>query len=591
MPGQADTGGGRRRPTATDVVLLIAVAVAFADSSIVVLAVPEILADLDVDVDTASWVITAYNLAVTVAALLFLTVGRRLGPRVRAGVGFVAFGLASAGCALAGSIGPLIAFRAVQGAAAALVLVSALSLLGGRDAVRAWILAATVGLAAGPALGGLLTELFTWRSIFVVQAPLVAIGLVALRSQATVLPRQPVRRARHAWLADVVLAALSAALVGALFLVVVLLISGFGWQPLEAALAATTLPLFAAIAERAGRALPTAAAVASGGLLTAAGLAVLGLLPGAETGLVLAGLALCGTGLGLAAQPLGTLALSGGDLPRDSGWTVVARHAGLVVSLLVVTPVLVASLDQLERDAEGVGGEVVLRSQLPLRQKVPILFDLADASRTAETGLPDIAEVLDGYEDESVDRLAARLDGTLQDLVALAFREPFLVCAGFGLLSALLGLGLGAGRRRARAPAVLFVLLAVVAAGVSLGTAVRMGALDDRTAIGNPCTAPTTVRGKGTDAVTQRIALRALAGAACELGTTRVGVLRELTGEGPTRYTEKQLEDALQPRIVAAIDREREEGNLGETTAFLLRTLAQNASLGLIRQALSQFGG
>ena len=215
MPGQADTGGGRRRPTATDVVLLIAVAVAFADSSIVVLAVPEILADLDVDVDTASWVITAYNLAVTVAALLLLAVGRRLGARVRAAVGFVTFGLASAGCALADSIGPLIAFRAVQGAAAALVLVSALSLLGGRHAVRAWILAATVGLAAGPALGGLLTELFTWRSIFVVQAPLVAIGLVALRSQATVLPRQPARRARHAWLADVVLAALSAALVGA----------------------------------------------------------------------------------------------------------------------------------------------------------------------------------------------------------------------------------------------------------------------------------------------------------------------------------------------------------------------------------------
>ena len=455
MLDEATAGAGRTRARLVDAFLLIAVAVAFADSSIVVLAVPEIVADLDVSVSRASWVITAYNVAVVVAGALLLLVVRWLPARAAAAAGFAAFGLAAAGCALATSFTPLVAFRAAQGAAAALVLVTAIGLLRGSGSVRAWIFAATIGLAAGPALGGLLTELFSWRAIFVAQAPLVAVGLLALRGQR-VPSRTAAARGRggRAWLADLTLAALSAALVGALFLVVVLLISGFGWQPLEAALAATTLPLLALVAERAGGRLPTALAVASGGVLTAAGLVTLALLPGAETGLVLAGLALCGAGLGLAAQPLGRLALSGPELTRDAAWTVVARHLGLVAALLVVTPVLVSSLDDFEQQAEGVGGEVVLRTQLPLTQKLPILLDLADASRQAEVALPDVKAALARHEtgNGSVTRLADRLTATLHDLVARAFRDPFLVCAGFGLLAALLGLGLGPRARPCACP-------------------------------------------------------------------------------------------------------------------------------------------
>ena len=122
---------------------------------------------------------------------------------------------------------------------------------------------------------------------------------------------------------------------------------------------------------------------------------VLGFLPGPETGLVVAGLALCGAGLGLASQPLGRLALDGPSLPHDAAWTVVFRHAGLVLALAAVTPVLVSSLDTLESDAEAVGGEVVLRAPLPLQEKVPLLLELADVADTAAEDQPvDSQELL-----------------------------------------------------------------------------------------------------------------------------------------------------------------------------------------------------
>ena len=221
--------------------VLVGVAIAFADASIVVLAVPEVINQLDVSVAASSWVITAYNVAVVVAGALLIPAVGRFAPRRLAAVGFAAFALAALGCAAAPSFGVLVGFRTVQGLAAALVLVSALPLLGGRTGVRAWTLAATIGLAAGPALGGLLTELFSWRAIFAVQAPIAALGLLALLRLAAGERAAPGgKRPRTSWLADACLAALSAALVGALFLVVLLLISGFGWQPFPAALVATT---------------------------------------------------------------------------------------------------------------------------------------------------------------------------------------------------------------------------------------------------------------------------------------------------------------------------------------------------------------
>ena len=66
------------------------------------------------------------------------------------------------------------AARGVQGVGAALLLAGSLPVLG----ARMWTLAGTFGLALGPALGGVLTQAFTWRAIFVAQAPFAAAGLL-----------------------------------------------------------------------------------------------------------------------------------------------------------------------------------------------------------------------------------------------------------------------------------------------------------------------------------------------------------------------------------------------------------------------------
>ena len=104
---------------------------------------------------------------------------------VLAGLGLGSFAVASLWCGLSTSFGMLIVGRTVQGLGAAMALVGAvpvLSAIRGSDehAIRLWGLAGTIGVAVGPALGGFLTQLFSWRSIFLLQAPLAALALVAV---------------------------------------------------------------------------------------------------------------------------------------------------------------------------------------------------------------------------------------------------------------------------------------------------------------------------------------------------------------------------------------------------------------------------
>ena len=116
--------GARRRSTA-------AVAVAFADSSIVVLALPELYGRFNTTIEGVSWVVTAYNAAVAVTALaLLLLLVHRLRSAVLLGVGLVLFLAASIACAAAQSLAFLIGARTVQGVGAALLLVGALPVLG-----------------------------------------------------------------------------------------------------------------------------------------------------------------------------------------------------------------------------------------------------------------------------------------------------------------------------------------------------------------------------------------------------------------------------------------------------------------------------
>ncbi len=178
------SSGGRDRLLIAAVA--VAVALAVADSSVVVLALPAIYGTFDVSIVTVSWTITAYNLAIVVGAIGVLAIERRVRGHVLAGDRARRCSrLASLTCGLATSFEVLMIGRTMQGLGAALALVGAIPVLSGiaghdKHAIRVWGLAGTIGVAAGPALGGFLTQLFSWRSIFLLQAPLAALALVAV---------------------------------------------------------------------------------------------------------------------------------------------------------------------------------------------------------------------------------------------------------------------------------------------------------------------------------------------------------------------------------------------------------------------------
>src|SRR5687768_10549991 len=110
-------------PVHTRVALLaLAVGLVLADSSVVTLGLPAVLADFDASPTGVSWVLTAYNLALAVAAVpaaLLVRGDRGAAPVAR--VGLIVFAAASLVCALAPSLGVLIAARLVQGAGGAAV--------------------------------------------------------------------------------------------------------------------------------------------------------------------------------------------------------------------------------------------------------------------------------------------------------------------------------------------------------------------------------------------------------------------------------------------------------------------------------------
>src|SRR5204863_8703151 len=138
------------------------------------------------------------------------------------------------------ALGVLIAGRAIQSAGGALVVVGSLELFvyatrAERVGARRWAAAGVAGAALGPVAGGLLTWAFSWRSIFVVQLPVVLLALLAaLALRGRVVRRHGDRETspdRPHVLANLALALLSAALTAALFLLVLLLVAGWRRSP------------------------------------------------------------------------------------------------------------------------------------------------------------------------------------------------------------------------------------------------------------------------------------------------------------------------------------------------------------------------
>jgi len=163
----------------------VAVFMGFLDVTIVNIALPDIEASFpDTSLAGLSWILNAYNI---VFAALLVPAGRlsdRLGRRRMFFVGVSTFLAASAVCGLAPSVEVLVAARVVQAAGAAILVPTSLALLlpefpleQRATATALWGATGGIAAATGPALGGVLVEATSWRSVFFVN---LAIGLPAL---------------------------------------------------------------------------------------------------------------------------------------------------------------------------------------------------------------------------------------------------------------------------------------------------------------------------------------------------------------------------------------------------------------------------
>ncbi|SDL11852.1 drug resistance transporter, EmrB/QacA subfamily [Nonomuraea maritima] len=192
--------------------LLLAMFLAALDQTVVSTAMPTIVGELH-GLESMSWLVTAFALASGIATPLFGKLSDMYGRRTLYLAAIVLFVAGSALCAVAQSMGQLIAFRAFQGVGAGglmvLTMTIAADLATPRERARfQGLFGGVFGLAsiAGPLVGGYLTEHISWRWIFFVNLPL---GAVALAVAFTVL-KLPRRTSPHRidWLGAALLAGL-----------------------------------------------------------------------------------------------------------------------------------------------------------------------------------------------------------------------------------------------------------------------------------------------------------------------------------------------------------------------------------------------
>lgn len=180
---------GRDNPWLTLVAVALGVMMVGLDGTVVGVANPTIAADLDASLAGLQWVTNGYLLALAVLLIVGGKLGDRFGRKKIFILGIVGFALTSLLCALASSIGVLVAARVLQGVAGALLMPNTLALLRAafpptelNRAVGIWGGSSALAVASGPIVGGLLVEHVSWQSIFLLNLPLgVLAALVTVR--------------------------------------------------------------------------------------------------------------------------------------------------------------------------------------------------------------------------------------------------------------------------------------------------------------------------------------------------------------------------------------------------------------------------
>ncbi|MBP2478801.1 DHA2 family multidrug resistance protein-like MFS transporter [Crossiella equi] len=174
-----------RRRWAVLVVLAVSLLLVAVDATVLHTAVPSLAADLKPGPVGLLWIIDVYSLLAAPLLIAFGTLGDRFGRRRVLMLGYVVFGLASVGAALATTTGQLIAARAALGIGGAMIMPATLSVLRHifpdrkerQFAIGVWSAVAAAGAALGPLLGGVLVEFFSWHAAFLVNVPVMLITI------------------------------------------------------------------------------------------------------------------------------------------------------------------------------------------------------------------------------------------------------------------------------------------------------------------------------------------------------------------------------------------------------------------------------
>jgi len=154
------------------------------DNTVTNVALPSIQRDFDASLPALEWTINAYTLTFAVLLVTGGRLGDIFGRRLVFLIGVVVFALSSATIGFAPTEGWLVAFRAVQGVGAALMMPATLSIISNAfppeergKAIGTWAGVSAIALAVGPVLGGWLTEEVSWRAIFFLNLPVAAVAI------------------------------------------------------------------------------------------------------------------------------------------------------------------------------------------------------------------------------------------------------------------------------------------------------------------------------------------------------------------------------------------------------------------------------
>ncbi|MEP6477492.1 MAG: MFS transporter [Actinomycetota bacterium] len=176
-------GDNAREKVIVLLTMCFALAMAMLDNTVVNVALPTLSRDLGAGLSDLQWIVDGYVLAFASLLLTGGIMGDRYGRKRMFLSGLAIFTAASLLCGLSSSSGQLIAFRALQGIGAALLMPGTLSILTvtfppheRAKAIGLWAGVSGIALALGPTLGGYMVEHLGWESIFFLNVP---IGIVA----------------------------------------------------------------------------------------------------------------------------------------------------------------------------------------------------------------------------------------------------------------------------------------------------------------------------------------------------------------------------------------------------------------------------